>query len=100
MLGRIHKDAGAAFCSILLTMAIMSVICLPLVSYANNHSDERFAKYVSSYNSVYYTPGRRKYDASSMYTYNDKSASAYYASGVGYTGGGYSANTVIDRTLC
>lgn len=65
---------------ILLTMlvAAFEISASDLIS-ANNHSDTRFSRYNPGDGGNLATGARKKTDASSMYTYNDRSDGPYVA---------------------
>ncbi|MBE6469630.1 MAG: hypothetical protein E7001_06735 [Coriobacteriaceae bacterium] len=99
-------------CGFLVVMASVVLIMLvgvfsPVFAQAKNSSDTRLTRYAQSYDSVFITRSRRKEDVSPMYTFNDKSASAYKAKGVGRYNGSQgeddyncSESTVIDFKFC
>lgn len=90
------KDRGVTLaCVAVLLLAVVAVFT-PVLAQAKNSTDTRFSRYVSSYNMRLITASRRKEDVSPMYTFNDKSSSAYKAKGVGR----YNANQGTNDYKC
>ena len=97
------RDKGGLLALFACVLIAVSLMAAPIASYANNHGDSRYTRYVGASATSSYTPVRGKTDASSMYSFNDKSAGDYYAMGVGFTSGSSTTghlNTVIDNVLC
>ncbi len=97
------RDKGGLLALFACVLIAVSLVAAPVASYANNHQDVRYTRYVGSSATSSYTSRRLKVDASSMYSYNDKSAGSYYAMGVGFASASSTTghlNTVIDNVLC
>lgn len=100
------RDKGRFFVLLAVMLIAASAAITPITAMAgtqNNHADTRYSRFINKYAETVVTPARKKTDATSMYSNNDRSTGDYYAMGVGSTSpssSSYSMSTVIDNRRC